>query len=307
MESKELLDLCRQHGLDVKNQLSTLNPEQRDAIITLVRNKGAAAATAQKAPVIPPVLQPKSVPNLTGQRPAVLPSRPQIKRKPEIAAPPQRPSFLGETYHRCSYCSSAKGARAHPVAPVPEPSPTVTAPPVVRPSESLPAAAKAPEAPHPPEKTSPPRPQEPPASPPPIRPPSLPSVGGPRTVRTLTPGGQRPSDTGGNRGPLGRGRVPGSGGRPAPVPGGYRVATPPPQKTIRPVEKKEPPAPAGPRKSRRFLRNSSIAKAPSRSRTSIGRSISRTSRPPRSTQSRSFPTTSLTTTTVLMGKKRRPA
>ena len=33
-----------------------------------------------------------------------------------------------------------------------------------------------------------------------------------------------------------------------PVPGGYRVATPPPQKTIRPVEKKEPPAPAGPRK-----------------------------------------------------------
>ena len=32
------------------------------------------------------------------------------------------------------------------------------------------------------------------------------------------------------------------------MPGGYRVATPPPQKTIRPVEKKEPPAPAGPRK-----------------------------------------------------------
>ncbi len=41
MESKALLDLCRKHGLDVKNQLSTLTPEQRDAIVALVR-KGRA-------------------------------------------------------------------------------------------------------------------------------------------------------------------------------------------------------------------------------------------------------------------------
>ncbi len=37
MESKVLLDLCRKHGLDVKNQFSTLTPEQRDAIVALVR------------------------------------------------------------------------------------------------------------------------------------------------------------------------------------------------------------------------------------------------------------------------------
>ena len=30
MESKDLLDLCRQHGIDVRNQLSSVEPEQRD-------------------------------------------------------------------------------------------------------------------------------------------------------------------------------------------------------------------------------------------------------------------------------------
>src|SRR5207237_805835 len=32
MESKDLLDFCRQAGIDVKNQLSSLDPEQRDLI-----------------------------------------------------------------------------------------------------------------------------------------------------------------------------------------------------------------------------------------------------------------------------------
>jgi translation initiation factor IF-2 len=237
MESKELLDLCRQHGLDVKNQLSTLNPEQRDAIVALVRNKGAAEA-APKAPTIPPVLQPKSVPNLSGQRPAASPSRPQGKREPEPAAvpPPEKPITAVPVAPAAKTPAPHHAPRVHEAAPA------------VRPSESVPAAAKAPETPHAPEKTPAPRTQEPPAAPAPIRPPTLPSVGGQRTVRTLTPGGQRPNDGTGSRGPLGRGRVPGSGGRPTPVAGGYRVATPPPQKTVRPVEKKEPPAPTGPRK-----------------------------------------------------------
>jgi len=38
MESKDLLDMCRQAGIDVKNQLSSLTPEQRDAA-----DKGAQA------------------------------------------------------------------------------------------------------------------------------------------------------------------------------------------------------------------------------------------------------------------------
>jgi translation initiation factor IF-2 len=260
MESKELLDLCRQHGLDVKNQLSTLNPEQRDAILALVRNKGAAAV-APKAPTVPPVLPPKHVPNLTGQRPAVLPSRPQAKREPEVvtpppAAPPSSEKPIPAVPTAAPTAPAVKTPEPHPAVRVPEPPPVVTPPPpVVRPSESIPAAAKAPEAPRAPDKTPPPpahpsapRTQEPPAAPAPIRPPTLPSVGGPRTVRTLTPGGQRPNDGTGSRGPLGRGRVPGSGGRPTPIAGGYRVATPPPQKTIRPIEKKEPPVPTGPRK-----------------------------------------------------------
>ena len=33
MESKDLLDVCRSAGLDVKNQLSGIEPEQRDMIV----------------------------------------------------------------------------------------------------------------------------------------------------------------------------------------------------------------------------------------------------------------------------------
>ena len=32
VETKDLIDLCRQAGLDVKNQLSSLDPHQRDMI-----------------------------------------------------------------------------------------------------------------------------------------------------------------------------------------------------------------------------------------------------------------------------------
>ena len=49
MESKDLLDLCRQAGIDVKNQLSSLDPEQRDAVELMVKRGGG---TAVMAPVI---------------------------------------------------------------------------------------------------------------------------------------------------------------------------------------------------------------------------------------------------------------
>ena len=67
MESKELLDLCRQHGIDARNQLSTITAEQRDAIVALVRNKTSEPAAPPK-PAVPPVLPPKHVPNLTPRR-----------------------------------------------------------------------------------------------------------------------------------------------------------------------------------------------------------------------------------------------
>ena len=46
MESKDLLDLCRQAGFDVKNQLSSLDPEQRDAVEQMVKRGGPAVAVA---------------------------------------------------------------------------------------------------------------------------------------------------------------------------------------------------------------------------------------------------------------------
>ncbi len=86
MESKALLDLCRKHGIDVKNQLSTLTPEQRDAIVALVR-KGSGATVPQ--PVVPTVLPPRNVPNLTSARPPVITSRP-VARQPEAVHPDDR-------------------------------------------------------------------------------------------------------------------------------------------------------------------------------------------------------------------------
>ena len=46
VESKDLLDLCRQAGFDVKNQLSSLDPEQRDAVEVMIRKGGGVAVAA---------------------------------------------------------------------------------------------------------------------------------------------------------------------------------------------------------------------------------------------------------------------
>src|SRR3954463_431994 len=77
MESKDLLDMCRAAGMDLKNQLSSLSPEQRDQVEQLVRRGGGVATAAPpKPPAVtaplparPPVL-PSKPPNLgSGQRP----------------------------------------------------------------------------------------------------------------------------------------------------------------------------------------------------------------------------------------------
>ena len=54
MESKDLLAVCRQHGIDVKNQLSTIEPELSDRIKQLVQGGGVATAAPPKA-ALPPV------------------------------------------------------------------------------------------------------------------------------------------------------------------------------------------------------------------------------------------------------------
>ncbi len=95
MESKDLLDICHQAGYDVKNQLSNLEPDQREAIENLVRNKksgggGVAVAAPPAAPSVthlpgrPVVLTPQRPPVLAAPRPAPKPTEP----KPLVAPTP---------------------------------------------------------------------------------------------------------------------------------------------------------------------------------------------------------------------------
>ncbi len=41
LDTKVLLDLCKQAGYDVKNQLSNLEPEQRDSVVKLIKSGGS--------------------------------------------------------------------------------------------------------------------------------------------------------------------------------------------------------------------------------------------------------------------------
>ena len=128
IDSKELVDLCKQAGIDVKNQLSSLDPEQRDAVELLVRRGGAAVAVApppKAGPAIPTLLAP--VPNLAS-RPA--------RREPEVV----------------------KAATASP------PKPAAGAPPVEE-SAPPPVTARAPEAPGTPAEAVPAQPEAPQARP----------------------------------------------------------------------------------------------------------------------------------------------
>jgi translation initiation factor IF-2 len=79
IESKDLLELCKQAGIDVKNQLSSLDPEQRDAVELLVRRGGIAVAVAA-----PPKAPPSPIPTLLSPVPN-LSSRP-TRREPEVKA-----------------------------------------------------------------------------------------------------------------------------------------------------------------------------------------------------------------------------
>ena len=157
VESKDLLELCQKSGLDVKNQLSSLDPEQRDMIEALVKRGGlnAAAPPAPKpvahAPL--PDVQ-KTIRNLD-TRPA--------RRDGEAVRPVAKPQVPVET------------------APPPPASPAEGKAPVVPP-----AAAKAPES------TPPGAPVKPPSAPPPAtKPPQVPE--GPGKVRDLESRPARPT------------------------------------------------------------------------------------------------------------------
>src|SRR5437868_3027221 len=71
VESKDLLDLCKQAGFEVKNQLSNLEPEQVATLKDLIKRgpKSAAAAPTPHKPVTPAMLPEvgKAMPNLTSR------------------------------------------------------------------------------------------------------------------------------------------------------------------------------------------------------------------------------------------------
>ena len=88
MESKDLLNVCRQAGLDVKNQLSTLDPEQRDMVELMVRKGQSAPVATAVAP--PPLHAPPAKIRNLDKRPA--PTIPRIAREPEAAATTEPPA-----------------------------------------------------------------------------------------------------------------------------------------------------------------------------------------------------------------------
>src|SRR5262245_10162748 len=94
MESKDLMALCRQHGIELKNQLSTVGPEQRDQIVELAK-RGPASPPAQRLPTTPviPTNLPRKIQNLEsrprGPKPPTPPApAPAPARPPEPAAAP---------------------------------------------------------------------------------------------------------------------------------------------------------------------------------------------------------------------------
>jgi len=206
LESKDLMVLCRKHGIDLKNQLSNVSPEQREQIIDLVKRGSSTATQPQRAatPVIPTVIQ-RKVQTLETKRPAV-------GSKPAPAVP-AKPAEAGPII--------VEPAAEAPAPQVEKPQPTPPAPAVLEPAaRSAPTVAPTPEAEKPPaaEPTAPSKPPEiarpaaitptsapeiaaaakPP--PPPAMPRTkVPDLGGPkpsgdatRAPRTLRPSGNRP-------------------------------------------------------------------------------------------------------------------
>jgi translation initiation factor IF-2 len=229
MESKDLLDLCRQAGFDVKNQLSSLDPDQRDAVEQMVRKGGGVATAAPPKPVSTPVAPLRNIPILPS-KPAVLPSRP-TRREPEPA--PHAPA-----------AAQPSPTAAPPTAPAEEPAPQAPAarapetPPQLTPvaPTQVPAASA-------PAARQPETPAAPVASPgdgttrtPPDRS-RVPGVTAPR-IRDL---GQQPRPEGGTAQPRHR------RDRPIPRPQTVRIA-PLPTPKPKPVEEKKPQQPAAQKK-----------------------------------------------------------
>jgi translation initiation factor IF-2 len=185
MESKDLLDLCREAGFEnVKNQLSNLTPEQREVLVQMTKKGGGAVAVAAPpkpvGPPVPPVVTSK-VRNLDALR---------SRREGE---PPSRGA---------SPIASPTPVEPAKVEPPPAPAVQPTPPPARQPAPNVaqvpPPAEIKPAAPSPPPVPPPAaaRASEPPPSVPSPAAPLKPSESGAR-VPDLT--AMKPPDLGGSR------------------------------------------------------------------------------------------------------------
>jgi translation initiation factor IF-2 len=140
VESKDLLDLCKQLGFDVKNQLSSVDPEQRDQLEVLIKKGGGTAvatAPSPPKPVLPTVLPDvsKTVRNLDrgGRR------EPEPAAREETPPAPKPLDGAGKPPERAP-------AAAPPATPATPPARAAeSAPPATpKPSPMAPAAASPP-------------------------------------------------------------------------------------------------------------------------------------------------------------------
>jgi translation initiation factor IF-2 len=199
VDTKILLELCKQAGFDVKNQLSNLEPEQRDSLEQLVKRGPQAAKPAAPVKPVTPVLSPdqKAVPNL-GRAP-----RPHAPAAP-VKAPEAEPAVAPPAEPLVAQAPAA----AEP--PSPSVTPPAAPPPVAAPVPAVPVIKdRVPTIQTPTTRdkvptlsSTPPRPATPPAAPavpprPPIvqpptaRPPQVqppPPAQPPATVRPAEPG-----------------------------------------------------------------------------------------------------------------------
>jgi translation initiation factor IF-2 len=114
VETKDLVDLCRQAGFDVKNHMTSLEPEEREAVELLVRKGGGAVAVAAPPKPVAP-----AIPTLSTPVP-VLPSR-AGRKEPETARAGQ--PVGAEPAAKAIPASPVPSA---PAAKAPEPSPVKT-------------------------------------------------------------------------------------------------------------------------------------------------------------------------------------
>src|SRR5262245_6386702 len=141
IDTKELLDLCKQAGLDVKNQLSSIDPDQKEMIEQLVK-KGAHKAPAPAKAAGPSALPEvgKTIRNLSTSRPIRREAEP-VHAAPSVTAAP--PAASPPPVAASAPAASVPAAQTPAQAPIPTigaPQPAVEAPAVTLP----PVAAQAP-------------------------------------------------------------------------------------------------------------------------------------------------------------------